>query len=554
MASEDYESRIAALELRLANVEALLSKQTSTSPEPVTVSPRQPLPPLGSRADIRSASAARKPQAEASIGNILGWGGAIAFLLAAAYLIRLAIDSGWLTPMRQVALTALLGFALLGAGFLLRRDNRQYAGLLPATGIATLFLAIYGGHLYHHIIGVHEAGVAVIIVCIASLLLCRLFDSELYALFAVAGSYSAPFLLDNPDGSLTDLVVYFSAWGVVFCAFSLWQGRRRIYLLALYLALIGFDVIWQQQGSGDWMGALIFQAVQFLLFAATTAWFSVRREAPLDSGTAMLHFPPLLLFYFLQYSLLDQHLPHLAPWISVASLAVVAALYGIARASLDKPLPGGELLLWGYSALVLLHAGYIESVPQEWAPWVAFVLVPVVATISIRKDDGLGARWPIWVAVGIIFMANYLRIIFDTDVHQVPAQPLLAIAYALQLYIGYGFCRRQATFDRIKPLLLCMGHVCAMAAALHLVDEHIVESAIWGGLAITCMGLSLPLGDKLLRQSSLAIFAATAAKVMLYDLSGASPVARIVGLLVLGITFYFGGMLYQRLLGENRQQ
>ena len=452
--------------------------------------------------------------------------------------------------MRQIALTALLGLALIGAGFPLRRDNRQYAGLLPATGIATLFLAIYGGHLYHHIIGAQEAGVAVIV----SLLLCRLFDSELYALFAVAGSYSAPFLLDNPDGSLTDLVIYFSAWGVVFCAFSLWQGTRRVYLLALYLALIGFDVIWQQQGSDDWMGALIFQAVQFLLFAATTAWFSVRREAPLDSGTALLHFPPLLLFYFLQYSLLDQHLPQLAPWISVSSLAVVAALYGIAQTSLEKPLPGGQLLLWGYAALVLLHAGYIESVPQEWAPWVAFVMVPVVAAVSIRKDDGLGARWPIWVAVGTIFMANYLRIIFDTDLQQVTAQPLLAIAYALLLYISYGFCRRQVAFDRIKPLLLYMGHVCAMAAALHLIGEHIVESAIWSGLAIASMGLSLPLDDKLLRQSSLAIFAATAAKVMLYDLSGASPVARIVGLLVLGGTFYFGGLLYQRLVGTSKLQ
>jgi uncharacterized membrane protein len=48
------------------------------------------------------------------------------------------------------------------------------------------------------------------------------------------------------------------------------------------------------------------------------------------------------------------------------------------------------------------------------------------------------------------------------------------------------------------------------------------------------------------------VFAATAGKVLLYDLSGAPPVARIVSLVVLGVTFYFGGLLYQKMLGAER--
>lgn len=70
-------------------------------------------------------------------------------------------------------------------------------------------------------------------------------------------------------------------------------------------------------------------------------------------------------------------------------------------------------------------------------------------------------------------------------------------------------------------------------------------------LAVGCIGFSLRFSDKLLGQSSLAVFAATAGKVLLYDLSGASPVTRIIGLVVLGVTFYFGGLLYQRLLGKG---
>jgi Predicted membrane protein (DUF2339) len=154
-----------------------------------------------------------------------------------------------------------------------------------------------------------------------------------------------------------------------------------------------------------------------------------------------------------------------------------------------------------------------------------------------------------WIAIGLIFVANYLRVIFRADFQTVPAPQVLSVAYALLLYAGFWFWRPQAPLGNIRAVLLYMGHVCAMTAALHILHEPIIESATWGLLAFGWLGLSLRTADALLRQSSIAIFAATAGKVILYDLSGASPIARIIGLIVLGFTFYFGGLLYQRLLG-----
>jgi len=37
-----------------------------------------------------------------------------------------------------------------------------------------------------------------------------------------------------------------------------------------------------------------------------------------------------------------------------------------------------------------------------------------------------------------------------------------------------------------------------------------------------------------------------------YDLGGASPLTRIVSLVVLGVTFYAGGLLYQRMLAVGQ--
>ena len=225
----EIEKRLAGVETRLARIESLLPKAATPAPAPAAkpAAPKAPAP---------------KPEAgdrPSLVTSILGWGGAVALVLAAAYLIRLAVESGWLTPVRQVAFAAISGVAMIVAGFALRGVNRQYAGLLPAGGVAILFLSIYGAHLFYGFIEATPAAAAVVIVCVLSLWLCRAFASDLYALFAVAGSYSAPLLISGAP-SITDLMIYFSAWGVVFSVFSIWHGRRLIYLLALYLALVDF--------------------------------------------------------------------------------------------------------------------------------------------------------------------------------------------------------------------------------------------------------------------------------------------------------------------------
>jgi uncharacterized membrane protein len=71
-------------------------------------------------------------------------------------------------------------------------------------------------------------------------------------------------------------------------------------------------------------------------------------------------------------------------------------------------------------------------------------------------------------------------------------------------------------------------------------------------LALACLAISSLQRDRLLGQSSLLVFGAAAVKVMLYDLGSASPLARIVSLVVLGVTFYAGGLLYQRLPAATR--
>ena len=481
-----------------------------------------------------------------TVTQILGWTGATALVLAVAYLIRLALDAGWLTPERQLGLAVLSGFALIGAGLKLRAADKQYASLLPAGGLVVLFLSIYGAHLYYHFIGAPMATGAVILTCLAALWLGRLFESELYGLFAVVGSYSAPFLLHTLAGSVTDLVIYFSAWSVLFCLYSIWIGNRRAYLLAAYMALLGFHFLWKQMAPGEWQAAFAFQAIQFTIFLAGAIGFSVRHQRPMSRNEATVHLPLLLIFYALQYGLLNQHLPALAPWIALGSAGVLLLGHGVATRMLGQPLDSSAMLVGAYAALALFHAGYMELLPDAYAPWVALLPLPAVALYYRARGGVVPVSWPIRVLIAVLFAINYLRAVGDTDIDAVPGHKLLALLFAAELYVAYVLTRRRPALAGLAAPALFIGHVALMSAATQIFDGQLSVSFAWGAVALACLALAFRTRDKLLGKSSLLIFAASAAKVMLVDLSSATPLVRIGLLVILGVTLYVGGWMYRK--------
>lgn len=559
---DSFEERLTQVEQRLERLERLfmsLRSAKAKAPETPTPTPTPAAPapaqrpvqqPVQRAAPRPGASAWNATPAEAdgglSVTQILGWTGVTALVLAAAYLIRLAVDVGWLTPARQLGLAVMSGVSLIATGVWLRRADRQYASLLPACGLVVLFLSIYGAHLYYHFITAQAAASAVILACITSLWLSRLFESELYGLFAVVGSYSAPFLLHSLSGSVFDLAIYYTAWSGIFCVFAIWIGARRTYLLAAYMALLGFHFVWGRMAPGEWQGAFAFQVVQFAIFLGAAVYFSIRHKRPMTFEEAVAHLPLLLIFYALQYALLNRHLPAFAPWIALGSAALLLVAYGIARKTMDGPLRSGEFLVGAYASLALFHAGYMELVPHGFEPWVGLLAVAAVGLYLWVRGGEVALQWPVKILVGLVFVLNYLRVVTNVTMSTVPAHDLLAVLYAVELYVAYYLARRLASLAALATPVLYAGHVALMVAAVHILDGRLAVSFVWGLIAIACLLLAFMKGDKTLGKSSLLIFAASVAKVMLFDLSLATPLVRIGSLVILGVTLYLGGWMYKK--------
>ena len=553
------EDRLSQIEARLAAIELYLRKSVTVAPAPGDPQGITNPVPVAS-APLSAAAAAKvlqprqspqdhKPEASSSVTNILGWAGATALVLASVYLVVMAIDAGWLTPVRQLMLAMLGGFVCIGIGLILRSKDMHYASLLPAAGIVVLFLSVYGAHNYYHLIDTVFATSMIIAICLISLWLNRLFLSELYALFAVVGSYSAPVLLGSSSHAITDLIIYFACWSVVFSIFSIWVQKRSVYMLAMYLALVLFDLVWSSSFRDAWLEALVFQTVHFAIFVAAASIFSARiRE--MSEQTAVAHIPALVLFYFVQYHVLDKHVPGLAPWIAVASAAVLLASYYIVYRLVQRDLAGGRTLISSYVALVLVHAGYIESVPAQWAPWVGLAVIPLAGAYAALRGDIKAPGTPVWFAVALIFAANYFRLFtghsITPDLRNVPAHDLLSLCYAAELYLGYYFVRKTGAMKDLGRIALYAGHIAIMGWAIQMFDSRFVVSLIWGMLALGCLFLSLNRRDKILGQSSLLIFAASVFKALLYDIALAAPPIRIASLLVLGASLYLGGWLYKK--------
>jgi uncharacterized membrane protein len=153
-----------------------------------------------------------------------------------------------------------------------------------------------------------------------------------------------------------------------------------------------------------------------------------------------------------------------------------------------------------------------------------------------------------------VLVINYSRIVFGVEMGTVYGEEILRVLYAAALYIAYALASRIAGLADYRQVLLYAGHLAAMVAAEKLLDSVIVVSVTWSLLAVASLVIAMRLRSHDLGRSSFLIFIATSVKVLLFDLSGSSALARIVVLLVLGISLYAGGWLYQRLVQATREK
>jgi uncharacterized membrane protein len=218
----ELRSRVRLLEESL-KTQGIVLETENAAPQPAPPPPPPPAAQIGdvpalpqrvivpSRfASSTSASHEDKGSLESRIGS--QWFnriGILAVLIGMAWFLKLAIDNHWIGPLGRV----LIGL-IAGAGLIVwseRFRSRGYNGFsysLKALGSGILYLSLWAAFSLFHLIPAAVAFAAMIVVTAFNGFMSWSQDSELLALYAIAGGLSIPVLVSTGVNSEVTLFSY----------------------------------------------------------------------------------------------------------------------------------------------------------------------------------------------------------------------------------------------------------------------------------------------------------------------------------------------------------
>ncbi|OGR63913.1 MAG: hypothetical protein A2X31_10730 [Elusimicrobia bacterium GWB2_63_22] len=551
----ELENKITALEQRLARVEGALMKaaQAPAAPLPPAVPVPVPPPPPKLQTLLRAQAPAAAPRERS--GNWLGIVASICFVFAAAFIIKLSIDSGWLTPERQIGLAVLLGVGLIAAGFALLEADREYSSLLPGAGIIVLYLTVFAAHRLYALITFESAISLISLVSMACVWLYTRIREDWYPVTAALGSYCAPVVLSLGSSSTFSLY-YFLLCSTAFASISVWVKSRTLTLVAAYLAIMLTALTGLRLGQNPLIAGML--ALNFLVFAAGTYLYTRQYLKPLTESESSSFLPLLLFFYAMEYYYIDRIQPGLAPWLSLGFAGLLLGLYLSARKLFPEAKIGSQGMVFAFVSLVCFHSFYLELMPAVGKPWL-FVAIALAAAFSpvrlgdSQKDGPL--RIPA-LAVLAVLLIEYVAMVSHLLSGNDTAWLAVSLASVVSLWaLIYARGADFAGKDGHGPLLGA-AHLLAVSGLYRLTTEtgSLAVSASWLVYAVGVIALAFERKDEVMAKSAMLVLGFAAGKALLYDAASAPTTVRILCLLLTGAALYGSGFLIRRISGWKNEK
>jgi uncharacterized membrane protein len=378
------------------------------------------------------------------------WLGAGALLLAGVFLVRFAVEEGWLGPGARCALAGLLGLALIiGGEWLAKRSaaTETASGLpdyappaLAAGGVAMLFGATYAATALYGLLpplvgfaGMAAAGVAG--------MLLSLRRGPLVAAVGLAGAFLTPVLVDTGSTSLPGLFAYL----LVVIAAAMLVVRATAWGWLGWCATAA-GAVWVLFGTAMGDGLDHWAPALFVPAAAACFLFLLPREALSGAlGRRLAHLPPAMLgAALLPLALFDSGLAPAAGLLLLSPVAILAGLRDVRLVRLPwiaaalglVLLLVWQIPLWTQTA----EAVTIEGVPQFIIPGAIvpaalasyLTVAAILALMHLLAGLAFEGRALAWAGLGatvpvLVLLAAYARVRgFATD----PGWALAAAALA----------------------------------------------------------------------------------------------------------------------------
>ncbi|HEY4941452.1 MAG TPA: DUF2339 domain-containing protein [Rhizomicrobium sp.] len=397
------------------------------------------------------------------------WLGAVAVALAGTFLVKYAIDNGWLGPAMRCSLGLLLGLSLAAAGEWLRRRpfQKAFAAIHPdyvppsltASGLFIAFTSIYAAYALYALLSPLAALLALAAVALLAVGL-SLLQGMFVALMGVLGGFVTPALIVTPSPSAWGLFGYL----LVILAAALAVARFRGWWWLALATLAGaafWPVAWM---LGPWHASDEIPLGIYLLLTAI-AFFFVRRgwESPEGSRNWLEDIRAL-------------HQPERVVWIAGCLIALLLLL--VVDSAGYNPT---ALVLFGVVAALYLVAGRREGI---------FDALPVVVAAAAL------------IIVTAMPLPGHVTLSLRPHAPLVPAQLSFYISAALAFGALFGAGGFVALWGAKRPAIWAgvsagVPVLILTIAYWRIVDLHV--DFAWAGIALALAALCLVAAERVER-------------------------------------------------------
>lgn len=532
--------KLELIEMRISNIENRLEiKYIENSNVSTNESDHANLAPSKEK---ESTSAERNP-----FGNAEKWLGIVAvicFVLAAGFIIKLSIDSGWITNERRIGLAVVFGISLVTCGIWFLDSNSGYSGFLAAGGIIVLYSSNFAALHYYSLISFGLAMASSVIISGLCLWVYTKTKHPIYAITASVGSYISPVLLSFDVGSDFSFY-YFVMCSIIFSLISIRLKARLLAILSSYLAILMSSII-DVEINQDAAFISIILAINFVIFSLGTYLHTKYNNLPLTESEASSFIPVLLLFYAMEYYLINNTYPGLAPWVCLCFAGFLIGLYLLAQKHFLAG-DGAKLVVVIFSTIILVHSFYMNLIPDNLRSWILVIFMVNIAfnpSGDLKKSDSKILQVPL-IAATIILIVEYISIISDLlNPESLKSQVLVIASFA-----SFWMVIIRAKQSSFGDAILFAAHLLAIIGLYRFAENanSFVVSSLWLFYALFVIVLGFLRQDKSMAKSALFVLAFAAGKVLLYDAAHAPTVLRISCLILTGVVFYICGILLRKI-------
>lgn len=522
---------------RLDRLEQRLAKIEGSAPKP---SPSTHVPsPIPQRTTSVTTAGPKKES------HFLGYVGAACIILASILLIKLSIDSGWLTPLRQIIIATIFAVGLVSIPFLTKLRDVSYTGLLPAMGVTILHLTTYGAVFYHHLLAPSLGILLISLIGLLSLWLLFMMEQETYAVLAIVGTYLGALFFHQSFTHLMQVAVYILVWDIVFSLFAIRLQRRLIIAVSSYLALGLVALIGLDKGfaHADFnIKVLVVQSLQFIIFTLATIFYSIHNRAKLTENESWSFFPIIVFFYGQQYFFLDRLSQNGATAFALLFALFLFAIYSYAKNRMEEKELASSGIVFTTISIILAHSLYIV-VMNDIARLIFTLVVAILLGIFREKIvENKGMKGSL-IVFGVIVFFSYLGITVGE----------MKIGHELFLLFGtlYGFLFlyfSQAIKTDLSVLILSLGHIQILLALYRLKQYigHFAIAPLWIAYSFVILVWANKTNDRTMAKGAVPMVVIGLGRFLFFDFAKLSGSQQILSLFIMGALIFAGGYLYRR--------